>query len=379
VINLLSNAGRFTEQGGVDVHAWNDDGRVLVSVADTGSGIAEEDQKRLFEPFQQVDSSIRRQHGGTGLGLSISRRFVEMHGGKMWLESTVGEGTKITFSIPILDAETAVADSTDAKRWFSPYQHYEPRPRPWRAPMPQVTPRYVLLEQDGALQRLFARYMDRVETVSVRDMESAVAELERSPALALVANIPPLADTSEARLGHLPYGTPTVRCWVPGRDEAARKLGVARYLVKPVTREELLSAVDELDRSIETVLLVDDEPEVLQLFTRMFRSAPQSCRVLRAKTGERALDLMRQRRPDAILLDLVMPGMDGFRVLWEKSQDPAIRDIPTIIVSSRDPIGDTVVSDTLSVTCNGGLSVPNLLDCIRALSEILAPSARPAG
>jgi CheY-like chemotaxis protein len=237
----------------------------------------------------------------------------------------------------------------------------------------------VLLERDSALQRLFARYMDRVETVSVRDTDSAIAELERSPALALVANVPPSADSSRARLGHLPYGTPTVRCWVPGRDEAARRLGVARYLVKPVTREELLSAVDELDRDVETVLLVDDEPEVLQLFTRMFRSAPQAYRVLRAKTGERALDLMRQRHPDVMLLDLVMPGMDGFRVLWEKSQDPTIRDIPTIVVSSTDPIGDTVVSDTLSVTCNGGLSVPNLLECIRALSEILAPSAQPGG
>ncbi|MDF1512804.1 MAG: HAMP domain-containing sensor histidine kinase, partial [Anaerolineae bacterium] len=90
VINLLSNAGRFTERGGVTIKTWQEKHGVTISVTDTGPGIAEEDQAKLFEPFQQLDSSIRRRHGGSGLGLSISKRFVEMHGGKMWLESKRG-------------------------------------------------------------------------------------------------------------------------------------------------------------------------------------------------------------------------------------------------------------------------------------------------
>ena len=234
-----------------------------------------------------------------------------------------------------------------------------------------------MLEQDGDLARLFTRYMDQVEVVSVRDAPGALAELSRSPALALISNGPPSGEDPLARVGQLPYGTPIMRCWVPGRDEAARRLGVEQYLVKPVTRDALLSAVEQLDSDVETILLVDDEPEVLQLFTRMFRSAGRTYRVLRAKVSLQALELLRRRRPDAMLLDLVMPGMDGLQVLWENSQDPAIQAIPTVVISSRDPAGDVIVGETLSVTHSGGFSVPALLECVRALGQILAPFSQP--
>jgi CheY-like chemotaxis protein len=181
------------------------------------------------------------------------------------------------------------------------------------------------------------------------------------------------------QLTDLPYGTPAVVCWVPGEDEAARRLGVVRYLVKPITRDILLSALEELGEDVETILLVDDEPEVLQLFARMLSSAENGYRVLRAKSGQRALSLLRERRPDVVLLDLIMPGIDGFEVLWEKSQDPNVREIPVITISSRDPSGEPIVSDTLTVTRGGGLSVPNLLRCIRAVSDVLVPAGSSAG
>jgi CheY-like chemotaxis protein len=146
-----------------------------------------------------------------------------------------------------------------------------------------------------------------------------------------------------------------------------------RYLVKPITRDTLLSALEGLGEDVETILLVDDEPEVLQLFARMLSSAENGYRVLRAKSGQRALSLLRERRPDVMLLDLIMPGIDGFEVLWEKSQDPNVREIPVITISSRDPSGEPIVSDTLTVTRGGGLSVPNLLSCIRAVSDVLVP------
>jgi len=91
-------------------------------------------------------------------------------------------------------------------------------------------------------------------------------------------------------------------------------------------------------------------------------------------SGQRALDMLRTRRPDVMLLDLVMAGIDGFQVLEEKGRDPAIRDIPVIVISSRDPTGDPVVSNTLTVTHGSGLSVRNLLACIQAIGEILSPA-----
>jgi signal transduction histidine kinase/CheY-like chemotaxis protein len=389
VINLLSNAGRFTEQGGVRVRAWREQESVVVSVADTGPGIAPEDQARLFEPFQQLDGSIRRRHAGSGLGLSISRKFVEMHGGKMRLESQVGAGTTITFSLPLEMPPPVARAAGDAARWIHPYLQYEARTRRSKAPAPAVLPRYVLLEQGETLRRLCSRYLPGFEIASVRDLDGAIRELSRSPAQALIVNAPPrprdggyerggprdegYEGATVEPLAHLPHRTPAIACWVPGEGETARRLGVVRYLVKPVTRQVLLSTLESLGEDVRSVLLVDDEPEALQLFTRVLSSAGRAYDVLQAKNGRRALSLLRERRPDVVLLDLIMPGMDGFQVLQEKSQDSAIRDIPVVVVSSRDPSGEPIVSDVLTVTRSGGLSVRDLLACIQAVSEALSP------
>jgi CheY-like chemotaxis protein len=181
--------------------------------------------------------------------------------------------------------------------------------------------------------------------------------------------------TTMEQLADLPYGVPAMTCWAPGKDEATKRLGVVNYLVKPVSHHMLLSTLNELGEGIKSVLLVDDEPEALQLFARMLSSAERSYRVLRATNGEQALDLLRERRPDVMLLDLIMPGMDGFQVLHEKEGDAAIREIPVVVVSSRDPTNRPVVSNTLTVTRSGGLSAHDLFACIQALSEILSPSA----
>jgi CheY-like chemotaxis protein len=228
------------------------------------------------------------------------------------------------------------------------------------------------------LQRLFSRYLDGFEVCPVQNMDQAIQELNRSPAQALIVNTPSLKQgpISMERIDDLPFGTPAVACWVPGEDEVAQRLGVVRYLVKPVTQDMLFSALEELGDGIENVLLVDDTREVLQLFARMLSSAEEGYRVLRATDGEQALDLLRKRQPDVMLLDLIMPGIDGLQVLEEKSQDPSIREIPVIVVSSRDPAGEAIVSDRLTVTRSGGLSVRRLLAGIQAVSQVMSPSLR---
>jgi signal transduction histidine kinase/CheY-like chemotaxis protein len=381
VLNLLSNAGRFTEKGGVQVKAWIDGEYAVVSVRDTGPGISPEDQERIFEPFQQLDGSTSRRHGGSGLGLAISRQLVEMQGGKMWLESGVGEGATFYFTLPLAKSSPAGIAGDDLMRWFNPDYQYEARTRRFKAPISEPIPRFILLEKENSLLRWFDRYLDDAEVVSTRNVEEAIDALTDSPAQALIINAPSLREVtgSADRLVNLPYGTPTVSCWVPGEDEAARRLGVVRYLVKPVTREVLLSTLEDLGETVESVLLVDDQREVLRLFSRMLSSAENNYRVLRATSGQRALNLLRQRKPDVMLLDLIMPGVDGFQVLQEKSQDPSIRDIPVIVVSSRDSREEPVVSDTLTVTRGGGISLRDLLDCIQAVTGVLSPSTQPVG
>lgn len=374
LINLLSNAGRFTDSGGVEVKVWQEAGSIIFSVADTGLGIPTDQQVRIFEPFEQLDTSIRRRHEGTGLGLSISRRFVELHGGKMTLTSQVGQGTTVSFSLP-LPAPTSASD----KPWgFPGRDDVSIRERRSSAPRPEVKPRYLLLDERGVLQRLFARHLSEVEAVSVRDADDAAQTLARAPANALIMNAPgPDPEPPvHAPLQSLPYDTPIMCCWMPAEDEVARRLGVAQYLVKPVTRGALLAALAARGEDVHTVLLVDDEPQVLQLFARLLASAEREYTVLLASDGRRALNLMRQRRPDVVLLDMVMPELDGIAVLREKRQDARIRDIPVIVVSSKDPTDEPIVTDRLLVARGRGLTAADLLSCIQTVSEVLSP-ARP--
>jgi signal transduction histidine kinase len=201
ILNLLSNAGRFTERGGVTVSARHEGDNIVVSVSDTGPGIKPEDQKRLFEPFQQLDSSLRRKHGGSGLGLTISRRFVEMHNGRMWLDSTVGVGTTISFSLPVSQAPKATLAGEDWRRWFNPYRAYDERTRRSKATAPAPAPRYVVVEPHNTLHRLFARYASDIEIMPVATIAEAVSELDRTPATVVVVNAPLHTDTLSVRAG----------------------------------------------------------------------------------------------------------------------------------------------------------------------------------
>ena len=376
LLNLLSNAGRFTERGGVRLRAWQEGDDVVVSTADTGPGISSEDRGRLFQPFHQLDASIRRQYGGTGLGLAISKSLVELHGGRMWIESEPGRGTTVLFRLPI---DPPAPPAGRALRWLNPYLPYEERPRRSSGQLP-VRPRWVVAESGAAARKLLARHLDGAEIVPAADLEQAVDELRRLPARALLVNDLRVEEALRrvSQRAELPVGVPVIICSIPGAEQAAGALGAADYLVKPISREALLAALDRLGPVVRTVLVVDDEPDALQLFGRVLMSAERDYRVLRADDGQQALEIMRQDRPDVVLLDLVMPEMDGFQFLAAVSQEPAWRDIPVILISARDPLGQPIVSKSLAVTCREGLSVEQLLECIQALSAILSRSALSA-
>jgi len=376
LLNLLSNAGRFTEQGGVRVRMWREGGMAVVSVADSGPGIAEQDKERLFQPFQQVDGSVRRRYGGSGLGLAISKGFVELHGGQMWLESAPGLGTTLFFRLPI-DPPPSI--ESGPARWISPHWEFERAPRRSSAPAPMVRPRFVVLEETGhSLQHLLARFMDNVETTCVSTPEEALEEIARVPAQALLCNSPSVSTALQqlSQITTLPEGTPVIASSILGPAEAASALGAADYLVKPISREALLAALARLQLKGKTILIVDDEPEALRLFQRMLTTARRGYHVLRASDGDEALSILRTRQIDAILLDLVMPGMDGFHLLETRSQDPALAQIPVLITSARDPTGQPIVSSVLAVTRAGGVPVPQFLACIRALSAILSTTGQ---
>jgi signal transduction histidine kinase/CheY-like chemotaxis protein len=378
IVNLLSNAGRFMDQGGIEVTCQPSQDAVTISVRDTGPGISESDQKKVFEPFQQVDNSVRRKYGGSGLGLTISKQFVEMHGGHMWLESQVNKGTLIGFDLPLeTRVEEAPIHYQNYRRYFNPEDElgYRLRTRPSKAPPPIVPPRFIVVENGKTLNNLLNRYLPDVEVTLISDPDQAITELNRSPAQLLILNTS--SDESDPFPSRLPYSTPVIRCFVPGESEAARRLGVIDYLVKPVSITKLQNAIQKLSgEEAKTILIVDDEPDELHLFVRMLESIPACHRILQATDGARALSMIRNRKPDIILMDLIMPGMDGFQVLAEKSRDESVCSIPVIVISARDPMGEPMLGNTLSVSQSGGFTVANLMDCLKVLSDVLSPLAK---
>jgi signal transduction histidine kinase/CheY-like chemotaxis protein len=376
LINLLSNAGRFTERGGITVRGCLRDMHVILSVADTGPGIGPEEQQHIFEPFQQLDSSIRRKHGGSGLGLNISKHFVEMHDGRIWLESERGVGTTFYVSLPVETAQYPSLTPPTSRRWITPFHEYYPRTRPRVAKIPQIGRRYVVLDRGNTLPRLLSRYADDVEVDLAATPAEALSLLSDAPAHALVINSASMPEEGNlfGSSGALPYDTPVFACWLTS-DDSVQQLGIAHYLVKPVSGAELLEAVRSLPSPIRTVMIADDEPDLLRLFTRILAGAPEQYRVISASDGIEALMLLRESHPDVLILDLLMPHMSGFDLLKDKQADPSIRDIPVIVVSSRDPSSQPIVSNKLVVARGGGLSMRNLLDSIEALTGVLTPAA----
>jgi CheY-like chemotaxis protein len=145
-------------------------------------------------------------------------------------------------------------------------------------------------------------------------------------------------------------------------------------LIKPISEFELMGAIDAIGPAIHTILLVDDEPDALQLFRRILLSSGRDYRVLRATNGRQALEVLDDEPVDVILLDLAMPEMDGFQFLSVRNQTPHIRNIPVILISARDPSGEPIASSALTVTRGGGLPVSQIMACVQALMAILSPN-----
>jgi signal transduction histidine kinase/CheY-like chemotaxis protein len=378
LLNLLSNAGRFTDKGGITIRVLKESNHLLVAVTDTGPGIPENEQGKLFQPFSQLDGSIRRRYGGTGLGLSISKSFVELHDGKMWVESEKGNGATFYFTLPfrpILPLESG------AGRWVNPYTHFVERGRPIRMQMPAVKPRLVVLDQGRTLTRMLGRFLENSEVVQVKDLDAALAEVKEAPSRALFVNHTFNSEITQklSLPGVLPFSTPAIICAVPGAAQFEQTPSVIDYLVKPVSKAQLLEAIDKIEQPVKTILLVDDEPDLLQLFRRMLVAANRGYRVLRASDGRQALAILKRESVDLVLLDLVMPEMDGVQFLEAKAKEPYLENLRVILISALDPNGQPVVCNSLAVTRGGGLSASNVLACFDALIQILAPGAEPTG
>ena len=333
VLNLLSNAVKFTPDGGrVDVRASIRGQDLVVTVADTGLGVAAEDHERIFDSFQQ-GTRPAGQAEGTGLGLTLTKRIVELHGGTIWVESEVGQGSRFGFTLPAGPEEpvltTVPLAGTESGLTAEPST----------GPGPTV----VVVEDDRRSFDLLRAYLEAagVRVVGARDGVEGLDTVRRlSPAGVVLDILLPGIDGWEvlAQLKADPRTAPIPVIVVSMLDERGRgfALGAAEYLVKPVGKEQLLAAVYRAAAMPErkhTVVAIDDDPLAIELVRANLE--PEGWTVLGAPTGHEGLALIRDRQPAVVLLDLLMPGMDGFEVVEALRAEPGTKTVPVVILTSK--------------------------------------------
>jgi signal transduction histidine kinase/CheY-like chemotaxis protein/HAMP domain-containing protein/putative methionine-R-sulfoxide reductase with GAF domain len=337
LLNLVSNAAKFTEEGFIRVGAHVEDHEAIISVADSGSGIGKEEQARVFEPFIQTDASTTREHGGTGLGLTISRSFVQLHGGRIWVESVPGEGSTFYFALPIerSDSESEGEEAPGIGSGASATEE----------PTEGESSKLVLcVDDDTGVINLYRRYLNpRGYRVFGLSDSSRVLDMARrlQPYAITLDVMMPQKDgwevIHELKADPVTSDMPVIVCSILSEKERGMSLGAADYLVKPIVEEDLVAALDRLDREPGTqrVLVVDDHAEDRELLRRMIESRG-GYEVIGAAGGREAIALVKDRRPHIIILDLMMPEVDGFAVLESVRSDETTRSIPIIVVTAKD-------------------------------------------
>ncbi|MBX2997296.1 MAG: response regulator [Caldilineaceae bacterium] len=365
ILNLLSNAVRFTEVGGVEVEVSSLGDTLVVCVRDTGPGIAAQDIPKLFEPFRQVDGSLRRRYGGTGLGLHISRSFAALHGGDISVESEVGKGTTIWLTLPI---EENV-----------PPSHTERGTDPAIGQAKTAESEFVVVEPKPVLERIFRRYLTDGAVLTAPDLETAMKISRNQTTRAIILRTVHAQDSWLLLEGtrRMQFDAPLIVCTMPGLPESyLEEHGLAGYLLKPVAREQLLNALRQRPE-VKNVLLVDDDVDFRRLFTRMLKTSPQPYTVWQAMNGREALAILGKRRPDAIFLDVMLPDLNGLQLLEKIRGLEGIREVPVFFITAQDASGSPLVASFLEITHRGGLSIDELIRCVRAVGDAFRGATPP--
>ncbi len=352
LLNLLTNATRFTDKGWIRVRAWMEGQEIRVSVVDSGRGIAQDRITRAFEAFSQLDEERARE--GSGLGLAVSRRFVELHGGGMWIESILGHGTTVGFSLPLPES------GRDA-----------PLPLLQTAPVASAheSPQVLVLHDDPRVLRTLRRYIEGYRFACADPGQQAAAIVHAGPVAAVIVNAGTADGESilpSAALS-LPADVPLISCPLPSLRMLGKRLGGADYLAKPVTRDDLMEALGRLPSMPRKVLVVDDELNVIRLLTRMLEAAVSGVEVLEAANGREGLDALIAQRPDVVLLDLLMPEMDGHAFLAERARNPELASTPVIIMSAHAEQQAVPLEGEISLRRANGFTPTEAMQAVQAL------------
>ncbi len=347
LFNLLSNATKFTERGIITLSAERfrpeaeesaiDTGdRIRIRVSDTGIGMTPEQLGKLFQAFTQADASTTRKYGGTGLGLVISRKFCQIMGGDISVESRPGIGTTFIVDLPVIvqpQADPAVVP--DAKSV------------PAR-PAPAGRKTILIIDDDPDAADLMARALDRSGFATIRASKGGegivMAQQQQPDAITLDVMMPGMdgwSVLSVLKSDQLTAKIPVVMVTMLQDRQLGYALGAADFLTKPVDAEKLREVLSRHAGSGKSgaahempVLVVEDDPASREMLVRVLRK--EGYLVTEAENGSVALERIAEKRPELILLDLMMPVMDGFEFLSIIAAEPQLAGIPVIVITAKD-------------------------------------------
>jgi len=340
LFNLVSNAAKFTHDGRISVLAerldMDDRDWIRFRVSDTGIGLSPEQIVKLFQPFTQADTSTTRKFGGTGLGLAITRRFCQMMGGDVTVHSTAGEGSVFTINLP-----ATIHELTQTGR--DVLQPSSVDTLNDKQPLPPVGTCVLVIDDDPMQRDLMQRYL-RKEGFSVWTAKGGVEGLQLArellPAAITLDVMMPDMDgwsvLSSLKDDDILQDIPVIMLTMVDDQARGFTLGASDYATKPVNRRRLSHILKKYTclRPPCPVLVVDDEP-AMRLLTRGILEK-EGWAVSEAPNGIVALEVMKRERPSLILLDLMMPEMDGFAFAAEVRRHPEWRSIPIVVLSGQD-------------------------------------------
>ena len=362
LLNLVSNAIKFTPDGGsISISASRGDRVAEISVADTGIGIAEKDQGLIFQEFHQVDSSPGRRHEGTGLGLALTKRFAALHGGDVRFKSQYGHGSEFKLILPIDHASDAPV-----------------------SPLPHLNtdvsgPLVLVCEDDAGAAELLTRQLAGAgyRTEVARTGKEAVAKARTLKPVAITLDvILPEADgwevLTELKGDPRTSSIPIVIVSVVDNPELGLALGAMDYLVKPVDTKALVESLQRFapQSGKLKVLVVEDDDANREWLTQVLE--PAGFDVLAASSGKRGIAMARSRKPDLVLLDLMMPDVNGFDVVEALRTYEATRRTPILILTAAtltDKEKRTLNGQVSDILSRGSVGASVIVDHLRAVAH----------
>ncbi len=338
LLNLLSNAAKFTHEGSITARAHRLDETLLLDVTDTGIGIAPDAQAKVFEEFQQADTSTTRKYGGTGLGLSISRHLARLLGGDLTLTSELGKGSTFTLAMPLRYGEKAQDEIA---------VHLIPLSRGsmTQRVMEPANARLVLaIDDDSDVIYLLQENLRDAgyHVVGARNGDEGIQKAKMlKPAAITLDVLMPNKDgwqvLRDLQADPETNAIPVILLTIVDKKPLGYQLGATDYLVKPLDADAVLHALERVTKhnggvAPKRLLVVDDDPHALDMVRQLLNDSYQ---IETAMDGVAALEAALYWKPDAILLDLMLPRLDGFGVLEKLRADARSKNTPVVILTAK--------------------------------------------